>query len=251
MSRMPLLGRLAGRARHLAGRLLFGRRVFLHRDLLAFNYLKGDGIEIGALEHPQAVPSVARVTYVDRLPVETLGRYEDLQGHALHRVDIIDDAERLDTFRDGSQDFVIGNHLLEHCENPIAALENMLRVLRPGGILFLAVPDKRYTFDADRPVTPLAHVIRDYEEGPAWSKRQHFEEWSRVVNKREEARVEEEVRHLMNINYSIHFHVWTQAELLGLVQFFRTRAAFDIEAFLKSKDEMVMVLRKDADARER
>ena len=34
----------------------------------------------------------------------------------------------------------------------------------PGSILYLAVPDKRYTFDADRPVTPTDHVLRDYQE---------------------------------------------------------------------------------------
>lgn len=78
---------------------------------------------------------------------------------------------------------MIANHFLEHCENPIKAFLNMLRVLRPGGILFLAVPDKRHTFDRDRPVTPLAHLVRDYEEGPGWSRKGHFEEWVRLVHK--------------------------------------------------------------------
>jgi hypothetical protein len=48
---------------------------------------------------------------------------------------------------------------------PTVALGNMIRVLRPGGVLYLAVPDKRYTFDADRPVTPTDHLLRDHREG--------------------------------------------------------------------------------------
>ena len=59
---------------------------------------------------------------------------------------------------DGSQDFIIANHLLEHVADPIGALEEWYRLLRPDGILFLALPDKRVTFDKDRPRTTLDHV---------------------------------------------------------------------------------------------
>ena len=98
-------------------------------------------------------------------------------------VDIVDDGERLETIGDLTQDFVIANHFIEHSQNPIGAIENMLRVLKHGGILYLAVPDKRYTFDIDRPVTTIEHLLQDYEQGPQWSKRQHFEEWSRFIDK--------------------------------------------------------------------
>ena len=59
--------------------------------------------------------------------------------------------------------------------------------------------------------------MRDFTEGPEWSRLQHFEEWSRLVNKRVgEAEVAEEVRRLIEMDYSIHFHVWGAAELLEL-----------------------------------
>ena len=216
----------------------------LDRQLVAETFLRGTGIEIGALSSPQKVPKRARVTYVDRLPPEASAKFEDLKGVPLNRVDVIDDAESLRSFGDGSQDFVIANHVLEHLQDPIAGLLAMLRVTKAGGVVLLSVPDKRFTFDADRPVTPYEHLLRDHREGPAWSARQHFEDWSRLVNKREESRVDEEVRHLMNIGWSIHFHVWTWVEVLDLVRHGRDEAAFDLEVALKNRDEVVLVLRK-------
>jgi len=216
----------------------------LDRDLVARTFISGSGIEVGALSSPQKVAKGVRVTYVDRLPPEESARFEDLKDIRLHRVDVIDDAETLRTFRDGTQDFVIANHVLEHLRDPISGLLAMLRVTRPGGGVLLSVPDKRFTFDANRPVTPYEHLATDHRDGPAWSERQHYEEWSRLVNKREESRVDEEVRHLMNIRWSIHFHVWTWVELLDLVLNVRKQANFDLELAMWNRGEVVLVLRK-------
>jgi SAM-dependent methyltransferase len=216
------------------------------RREIANRYLRGEGIEIGALHNPLDVPGSARVHYVDHLPVDELRRhYPELADVPLVDVDVLDDGERLATIGDGTQDFVIANHFLEHCENPLGAFGNMIRVLRPGGVLYLAVPDKRYTFDADRPATPTDHVLRDYREGPEGSRRAHYEEWARLVDKAEEP--EAHATALLHRGYSIHFHAWTQAELLDLI-----RAAadeldlhFDIELMLKNRHEVVIVLRKN------
>ena len=136
----------------------------IDRVTIARTYLRGNGIEIGALNAPLQLPLKARARYVDRLPVEELRRhYPELAAWKLVDVDVVDDGERLEKIEDGSQSFVTANHFLEHCQNPILALENMLRVVREGGIVYLAVPDKRYTFDRDRPVTSFEHLKRDFE----------------------------------------------------------------------------------------
>ena len=215
------------------------------RREIAKRYLSGEGIEIGALHNPLEVPRGARVRYVDHLPVEELRQhYPELEGEQLVDVDIVDDGERLATVADDSQDFVIANHFLEHCEDALGALGNMIRVLRPGGILYLAVPDKRYTFDVDRPVTSTDHVLQDHREGPEGSRRAHYEEWARLVDKAEEP--EAHATALLERGYSIHFHAWTQAELIDLL-----RAAagaleleFDVELMLKNEHEVIFVLRK-------
>lgn len=223
------------------------------RQLAADLYLRGEGIEIGALHQPLKVPATARVKYVDRLTVEELRtHYVELAELPLVEVDIIDDGETLATIPDGKLDFVIANHFFEHCQDPIFTLENLLRVLKTGGIIYLAVPDKRFTRDVRREVTSLEHLERDHREGPDWSRRQHYDEWVRLWNGVEdEQEVQLHINHLMNVmNYSIHFHVWSQFEMLELLAALRKRFGlpFELEMFLKNEEEMIMILRKQDQA---
>jgi SAM-dependent methyltransferase len=217
---------------------------------LAAHYLFGEGLEIGALHLPLAVPDDVKVRYVDRLPVAQLRHdYPELAEWNLVEADIIDDGEVLSTVADCSQDFIIANHFLEHCEDPIAAIQNHLGKLREGGILFYAVPDKRYTFDWPRPVTPLEHIIADHEGGPQRSRSDHYEEWARFVEIRSEETTEQMIaraRQLERDAYSIHMHVWTQAEFLRLILAARELSdrAFDVEAAARQDIEFMVVLRK-------
>lgn len=223
--------------------------VYENRQMIANRYIVGAGIEIGALEHPLQIPKSAKVKYLDRMSVQDLkNQYPELSSKQFVEVDIIDDGELLETIPDASQDFVIANHFIEHCQDPIRAIANMLRVLKSSGILYLAVPDKRYSFDIDRPLTSIDHLLRDYEEGPAWSKRQHFEEWVKVVNKVEdETEAERQIVELIRRDYSIHYHVWTQTEFLQLILFLKKRfdLTFDLEMVFKNHMELIAVLRKD------
>lgn len=227
------------------------------RAQFAAHFLQGEGLEIGALHQPLTVPPQAKVHYVDRMTSPELRReYPELSGWDLTEVDVVDDGETLATVAAESQDFIIANHFLEHTENPIGTIETHLSKLKPGGILFYAVPDKRYTFDFRRPVTPIEHMIADYENGPEGSRREHYDEWCRLVideessGNSEQAASEEWVakraRELEDAKYSIHMHVWTQAEFLQLILAMRERfgGAFDIEAAGRVAIEFVVILRK-------
>ena len=222
------------------------RKLLFNRYSLSFLYLRGNGIEIGALHNPLRLSPRARVRYVDRMTVADLRmQYPELQGKKLVDVEIVDDGERLATVLDGSQDFVIANHFIEHCQNPLQALENAYRVLRPSGVLYLALPDKRYTFDRDRPVTLIEHLERDHADGPEWSRRGHFEEWVRLVNKvTDPVLVARQVELLLAMEYSIHYHVWTQREMMALLLHLQKRLPFDIEVMLRHKDEVIFIIRK-------
>jgi predicted SAM-dependent methyltransferase len=227
------------------GRVL--HRGHLDRESIARTYLNGRGIEIGALHSPLPVPAGAFVSYVDRMSVSDLRtQYPELAEYNLVQPNIIANGELLETIADSSQDFVIANHFLEHCQNPLLAVTNMFRVLKGTGILYLAIPDKRYTFDIDRPVTGFDHLVRDFEEGPAWSRQQHFEEWTRLVDKVADSEANAHVLALMAKDYSIHYHVWTQREMLELVLALRDdfNLGFDLELFLKNDGECIFVLRK-------
>lgn len=184
--------------------------------------------------------------------------YPEMRNVALPEVEIVDDGETLSGIAEGSQDFIVANHFLEHCGDPIGTIETHLGKLKPGGILFYAVPDRRYTFDFRRPSTPLEHMIRDHEEGPQRSRRQHFDEWALFNGGSDDDRAddaafaafeetaEKEARRLEAQSYSIHTHVWTQAEFLELVLHCRKAfgEAFDIEAAVRRTMEFIVVLRK-------
>jgi hypothetical protein len=49
--------------------------------------------------------------------------------------------------------------VIEHVPDMIGWLADLASVLRPGGILSLAVPDKRYSFDVRRRCTELAELV--------------------------------------------------------------------------------------------
>lgn len=221
----------------------------LNRERIAKWYLKGDGIEIGALNSPLTIPESAKVRYVDRMSVSELMTHYPLKEKSLVPVDIIDTGERLETITDFTLDFVVANHFLEHCQNPIEAVVNMLRVLKGDGILFMAIPDKEYTFDKDRLPTSLSHLLKDYEEGPACSKREHFREWVTEVEKVKEAKeVEKRMTLLMASDYSIHFHAWTQSEMMELLVILKKQfhLPFLIELIFKYGHEVIFILKKIA-----
>lgn len=216
------------------------------RKRVADHYLRGIGIEIGALHCPLKVPRTAHVNYVDRMTVEDLRRhYPELQREKLVNVDIVDDGELLATITDCSQDFVIANHFIEHCENPLLALDNMFRVLKPGGCLYLTVPDKRHTFDVGRPSTTQEHLLADFNAGVELSRADHYREWVLYVAKEVEgASFDREVERLMAMNYSIHFHSWTQREMLEMLLLVQKNHPFNIEALVFNLEENICIMRK-------
>jgi SAM-dependent methyltransferase len=193
-------------------------------------WLVGEGIEIGALNAPLAVHRNARVRYVDRLAVEEQRRqYPELANWFLAPVDVLATAEDMSAFDDSSLDFVIANHLLEHLEDPIAGLLEFERVLKPGGVLYLGLPDQRRTFDRDRELTTVEHLMRDHEQGPVASRRDHYEDWARNVMHAFPGDVTATADSCMANDYSIHFHCWQSDTFLDFFVATREKTGLDFE----------------------
>jgi SAM-dependent methyltransferase len=134
---MPAWAQIRQRfATPLARRMLGRPDIHVLRWELARRYIRGAGIEVGGLNQPLPVPVGVSVTYVDRASVHELNAYHPNLS-SIKSPDIVADFELLDPIPAGSQDFLIANHVLEHVENPIAALVAVRRVLRTGGIAFL------------------------------------------------------------------------------------------------------------------
>jgi SAM-dependent methyltransferase len=216
------------------------------KKTLALHCLSGHGIEIGAFDNPLVVDPRVRVSYVDKFSNEEFARMYPAAKAV--PVDIIDDGETLNTISDSSQDFVIASHFFEHCQNPIGALSNILRVVRTGGAVFMVIPDCRFTFDSVREVTPFSHLLVDYFQGSIESQRSHCEEWVRLIDKlQEKVAIEEKINHLIDTNWPIHYHVWTATSILEMFWEIRKLKGFeyDIEAFYEDcQFEVTVVLRK-------
>lgn len=92
----------------------------------AIRYLVGEGIDIGSGRD-------GLEAYGEFFPLMKSCRSWDLQDG---------DAEMMASISDCSFDFIHSSHCLEHMRNPLVALNNWLRILRPGGHLIALVPDE-------------------------------------------------------------------------------------------------------------
>lgn len=82
-------------------------------------YLKGDGIDIGSGPDPLRVPSGTVRTW-------------DLQDG---------DAQKMAGVPDNTYNFVYSSHCLEHMRDVPESLSNWVRILKPGGWLYVVIPD--------------------------------------------------------------------------------------------------------------
>jgi SAM-dependent methyltransferase len=214
-------------------------------------FCRGHGIEIGALHNPMPIHDEAKVRYVDRLPVEKLRtHYPELSNLPLVRVDIVDEGETLGTLPDGLEDFVIASQFLEHCQNPVRAMVNMLRVVKNHGYIMLTIPDKRFTFDKDRPLTTNEHILDECLNGTERNKRDHYREYSRFTSDFTPGEaLENRVDDLIEKNWSIHFHVWDSESFIQFLLFFKERfkLPFEIEATFRNHEELIVILKKALD----
>lgn len=220
------------------------------RNFLGRHYLKGSGIEIGAAHYPVKMPPGVKVRYVDVFTEDDLRKVfpREYKHVDLVHIDVVDDGETLAKFKNNSVDFIIANHFIEHCLDPIGTILNMYKKLRKGGIIYMAVPDKRYTFDKPRPITTYAHLLEEHKDPTKQKFRKaHTEESVRLTEtpankKRAAARVQE----LLDSGFRIHYHVWTQKEITEM--FVRLAQDFsidlEIEAILKNRHEVIYLLKK-------
>lgn len=94
-----------------------------------------------------------------------------------NKVDIKADAHELPMIDSGSVDFVGSSHTIEHLTNPIKALKEWNRILRDGGIIYACIPYYKKTFDHNRKVTELEHLISDYKNNVGLNDETHIQEF--------------------------------------------------------------------------
>jgi SAM-dependent methyltransferase len=116
-----------------------------HDSRFATRYFVGAGLDVGGGHDSLAL-------FAELFPlVRNVVIYDQPQG----------DAQKLANVDDGSFDFLFSSHCLEHVRDPVEALGNWIRVVRPGGHLVISVPDEDLyeqgtwpsTFNSDHKMT--------------------------------------------------------------------------------------------------
>ena len=84
----------------------------------------------------------------------------------IEHVDIVGSATEISSlipvFEHGTFDYILSSHNFEHLPNPIKFLQGCQKLLKPGGVLSMAVPDKRACFDLFRPHTTVIDWLVAY-----------------------------------------------------------------------------------------
>lgn len=186
-------------------------------------WLRGIGIEIGA--HNIPIEGI-RPIYVDRF-------FEFAGCKCL--VDIISDASVL-PFRENSLDYIASSHLFEHLPNPVLALSEWYKLVKPGGVIYMIVPDRRFTFDHLRERTTLLHLIQDFENNTTCCDPTHVEDFcghvdfsllmphntpQDISNFRREQKEAYQSSIKAGGEINIHFHVFEKEDVIELVEFMK------------------------------
>jgi len=97
-----------------------------HDSRFATRYFVGHGIDVGGGHDSLAL-------YSELFPlIRYCIIYDAPQG----------DAQKLSNVDDETFDFLFSSHCLEHVRDPVEALTNWIRVIKPGGHLVISVPDE-------------------------------------------------------------------------------------------------------------
>jgi SAM-dependent methyltransferase len=137
-------------------------------------------------------------------------------------IQFILEATDLSEIPSGKYEFVVSSHSLEHTANPLLALNEWMRVMKPGGVLLLVLPHKEGTFDHRRPTTTLEHMINDYDNRTTEEDLTHLPEiikchdlrMDRAAGDSEQFRRRSEQN---SVNRCLHHHVFDVSTALALV----------------------------------
>jgi SAM-dependent methyltransferase len=113
-------------------------------DARSVDHLTREGLVSKYTGHPGV--DVSRIEPVDY--VWTGGPLSDAVPPAMH----------------GTFDAFVASHVIEHTPDMIAFLNSAADLLKPDGVVVLAVPDKRYCFDYFQPLTTTGQLLEAHAE---------------------------------------------------------------------------------------
>lgn len=201
-----------------------------YRKKLSDKYLIGKGIEFGALHNPLYVHKQNQVVYADKYSKkDLLKNFQELESvqEAIVETDIYFDLNQNNwqSLTDNDFNFFIANHVIEHLINPLKFLAGISEVMNSGSYLYLAIPDKEYTFDCDRQLTTWEHLYQEYVQNTTKLSQSHLDDFVHNITKDHIQDLQRKKRLYDDYDNwfkrfaiarwhrrrSIHVHVWNQA----------------------------------------
>ena len=140
--------------------------------LLELENVKGSvGLEIGPLNKPlvkkEELENDGEIFYLDHLSTEELQeKYKDEASVKTDEIVSVDfvcrDGDIIKATSGHTFDYVVASHMIEHAPNLLLFLSEVHNILKPGGTCVLIIPDKRFTFDVNRPVSTFGSVLENF-----------------------------------------------------------------------------------------
>jgi SAM-dependent methyltransferase len=218
--------------------------------------LVGEGLDLGPWHEPFFSPNGntktveryslrdLKVNFAD-LPVEELAK--------LQEPDFVCDFDKdfLAEFDDDSYDFIVASHLLEHVAQPFLLVSDIYRVLKNDGILLIALPDLRNTFDNRRIPMDFEHFKKDIKLQIKIDEISHVIDYmSNVLSINPEKMSSQETQKVITESY--HVHAFTDRQFVFLLNEMQEFLNFHFELIDASQsmeadaryEEFILVLKK-------
>lgn len=215
----------------------------------AVSLCRGTGIEVGALH--RRLPLVANVLYLDvRSTDGLLEQYQkDDRVTEINQIHLVANGGRYPFIDTGAFDFVASSHVLEHTANPARQIQEWLRIVRKGGVVYMIVPDMRYCFDRRRGLTPLPHLIDEFDSDISTISIEHYRDY--IINTNDEDGIKRDISegYVTKCHAeqgSIHVHTFTAESVKEFLIHFAVPLSFELIHFEARQLNIHCALRKTA-----
>lgn len=219
-------------------------------------YLVGEGLDLGPWHEPFFSPN-GSIKTVERYSLRDLKiNFADLPVEELAKLqepDFVCDFDKnfLAKFDNESYDFIVASHLLEHVAQPFLLISDIHRVLKRGGLLLIALPDLRNTFDNKRTPMDFEHFKKDIKFQIKIDHLSHVIDYvSNVLNISPDKMSSQDTQKVISESY--HVHAFTDCQFVLLLDQMQEFLDFHFELIFASQsietharyEEFILVLRK-------
>ncbi|MEP0883663.1 class I SAM-dependent methyltransferase [Trichocoleus sp. ST-U3] len=189
---------------------------------------KSEGLEIGACDLPTVSKEVGNCEFADFRSAEEMIRLWNLPPETVMPVKyILQRYSEVHTQINKKFDFVVLCHVIEHIPNVIGYIKDLHNLLKPGGVIIIACPDKRRTFDASRPSTTIEHLLDDYYNNCNYPSLEHILEFAKAASddlRQKSIKSPKEFYEWGCKNFEsgmadAHCHVWTDEEFFNQISY--------------------------------